>query len=229
MSFKKGVTVIVLGFIFISSALGNELASGAGDNRALTNLQSEFERRGTSIRRDLKTAPRAELDLVHQLLNESGDFGRKREFMRLCAKHSDTEFDGLLAQAFVELGLQTGEIKSLEPLLKTNFVEFIAGQPIEYVLAVSKVPNAILLLPHTYVVGSTNTSNSAILRCLVRAFPELAKSSETDNALVVECEKWWNANALLCVVNYKYPYRINSARGDPSGTGEGLFKLSNAK
>ena len=169
-------------------------------------LQQEFERRATELDARSKSTPRQRLDLLQQLLDGVEEAVRGREIARLTSKPSNSQFDDLMAQAFVERLLKSGDLKSLEHLLAMNCPEYVAAIPLEFVLARSKQPDAILVLPHAYSTDATNAAIKVALRCLVRAFPLLRQSGQSDKSFAATCETWWAANRLRCVVNFEYPH-----------------------
>lgn len=169
-------------------------------------LQQEFERDLAKLDSRSKSLPQEKLRLLQSLLDGAPESVRSGEFARLTNRPSNNAFDGLLAQAFVERSIKSNDVKSLELLLAMNCPEYLAAMPIEFVLARSKLPDAILLLSHAYSAGATNAASQVALRCLARAFPALKQSAQSDKSFVVACEIWWIENRMKCAVNLEYPH-----------------------
>lgn len=184
------------------------------DAGSVQKLQQEFNRRSAEINPQLKEAPRQTLDLVQQILGEADGSIREHELDRLCKEPSNTRFDNLLSQAFVERLLGSSDTNRLVALLKMNCPEYVAAVPLELVLATSNQPDAILMLTSTYSRGGTNNANKAVVKCLSRAFPRLRAASQSDISFVESCENWWSAYGLRCTLNHHYAWRPNAKLQD---------------
>lgn len=222
---KQVLAILALITFTASSGCADTSNTTYSEGMTVTNISQEFNRRAAEIDPKLKDGPRQRLDLVEQLLEKSDETFRGRELSRLGSQPSHTQFDDLLVQAFVERLLISGDIKSLESLLKVNCPEYIAAIPLEFVLARSKQSDAILLLPHAYSIDATNVASQAILRCLTRAFPTLKKTEHSDASFVAACEIWWIANHSVYSINSRYPHLPSSLRQDHEREQLGLFVL----
>ena len=219
---------VLVALALVAIAATDHPDTSANTNAELSSLkymEKEFYRRSASADLRLKDAGRERLDIIHHLLDEAGDAVCKRELDRLSFQSAITDFDKLLVGAVFERLVNTGKVDRLECLLSANCPDFIASFPVEYLLAISKLPDAILVLPHAYSRSQTKASKEAVVRCLARAFPRLWESKESDASFVAECETWWAANRLACTVNYRYPYRPNSNLRDQQKPLKGLFLL----
>lgn len=180
-------------------------------------LQQHFEQRTARLDPRMKETKSQRLDILQQLLDAPGETSPvwKREFIRLtCQKPPgpNPAFDDLLAQALVLPFLKTDapeRLGFLRELLAANCPEYVAHTPLEFLLATSgsaKGLDPVRLLTAAYRVSRTNT---ALGRCLHRAFPSLERPGQTDVAFVEACEKWWETNQARCAVNHDYPYLVS--------------------
>lgn len=203
---KPSLVILATFSIVITVGHADVSTTPSRSGQSIMNLQQEFERRTANLDVRGKRGPEERLKVVVQLLDELEETGRQREYARLTKQPTNTSFDDLLAQAFVERLLKSGEVKSLELLLAMNCPEYVAAMPLEFVLALSKQPDAILILPRAYSAGATNAAGKVLLRCLVRAFPALKQSAQSEKAFVRMCETWWATNRTRCALNLEYPH-----------------------
>jgi hypothetical protein len=177
-----------------------------GVERSAMNLQQEYECRTAELDARSKSTPRQMLAFMQQLLDGVEDEVRQRELARLTSQPTNSQFDDLLAGAFVERLLKSGDVGYLKHLLGTKCPEYIGAMPLEFVLATSKQADAILLLSQAYSTAATNATAEVVLRCLNRAFPVLKQSAQSDKAFVAACESWWVENRMRCAINFEYPH-----------------------
>jgi len=218
---------VILSFVLFTTMTGlaDVPLNPDGGSILETNIQQEFDRRSVAINLSSMDSPRQRLDVMQQLLDEAGENFRNRQFVRLSSQPTKNAFDKLMTEAFVERFLKSNEVGSVESLFKMNCPEYVCSIPLEFVLAKSKVPDAILLLARAYSGDKTNAASQAVVNCLTRAFPTLKHSEQSDASFVVACEKWWTENRQFCTINIRYPFLPNGDTRDHVKPLKGLFVL----
>src|ERR1043166_8917155 len=199
---------VIIGLLSVHADRGEAADGDPGKTTmSYTRLRDEFASR-LKAKTDKPLKPSVgsrPLDVLLRLLNELDTADLRAPFVPLTntpPAETPGGFDDLLAQAFVERFLAANDVTALVSLMAAHAPSYIAGAPVEFALATSKLPAPIPVLKKAYL-SSVKSSGKTLVESLRRGFPSLTVPGQSDEAFVKACEEWWPANGKKAAVNYR--------------------------
>jgi hypothetical protein len=148
------------------------------------------------------------VQLLHSLIEKlppeqlAGEFERIRSTSTSYQQMSD--FDQNLLQVFVIRSVQQGNRTRLVYLLSGHCPRFISTDGIELYLALTRMPNPLMILFDSYAQAEKDTARSEIIEALASVFRNLRREPADDREFVDTCKQWYLSNQSKLKVNPYY-------------------------
>lgn len=211
------------GFIFVILALSSGILCGCGKQAAQSSgdtspaprqgpesikLSERWEQERAPLDKLSKGYPANQLTILESLIEKlppeqvASEFDRIRSTSTSFQQMSD--FDQNLLQVFVIRSVQQRDRTKLVYLLSGHCPRFIATDGIELYLALSGMPNPLLILFDSYAQAEKETARGEIIEALGSAFRKLRREHSDDQDFVATCKQWYLSNQGKLKVNPYY-------------------------
>lgn len=171
-------------------------------------LSERWEQERARLDKLSKSYPANQLNLLQSLIEKlppeqlAGEFERVRSTTTSYQQMSD--FDQNILQVFVIRSVQQRDRTRLVYLLSGHCPRFIATDSIELYLALSGMPNPLLILFDSYAEAEKDTARGEIIEALASVFRNLRREHADDREFVDRCKQWYLSDQSRLKVNPYY-------------------------
>jgi hypothetical protein len=155
-----------------------------------------------------KSYPANQLQLLQSLIEKLPPEQLADEFERIRSTSTSYQqmsgFDRNLLQVFVIRSVQQRDRTRLVYLLSGHCPRFIATDGIEFYLALSGMPNPLLILFDSYAQAEKDTARWEIIEALASVFRNLRRAHADDREFVNTSKQWYLSNQSKLKVNPYY-------------------------